>query len=459
MEQCDVLITYEIRNREIENLCLVKRELERRGYKVMFRMQYETFLKTPKPIDAKLVVVPGYYRERAQFYSSSHTVRTTKIVNMLWEQVFNAANEDDPNFVSSIKPWGRSVVHLAWGKRMQERLDKQWGVALDHAPVTGQIALDFLRGSLRNYYDDRKTLYERYQIPQGKRTHLFISSLAYADADMRVIKSAASNGDISRPMKFAELSIETRKQLLDWFEKILEENQDDILIYRPHPEEKKSVELSALAARQKRFLVISDESVKQWVLCCDKIYTWFSTSVAEVYAAGKGCAILRPVEMPYESDIKMFHSAQHITTYEQFKEEFASSEQKMAISPEVLSGYYYVDPDKYSYELVADAIERALKDDRYNLDPPRNNPFKSGGIFNKQRVANALKRAIVKSRIMSKIQKGKFLEGSKFRELLDNVFYVDAKLKKNYVSDEEIRAIEERIEKALKSEPPVADKE
>ena len=55
-ESCDVLLTYETRNREIENLCLLKVELEKRGYSVKIRMQYDTFFRHHRPINARLVV-------------------------------------------------------------------------------------------------------------------------------------------------------------------------------------------------------------------------------------------------------------------------------------------------------------------------------------------------------------------------------------------------------------------
>ena len=245
-----------------------------------------------------------------------------------------------------------------------------------------------------------------------------------------------------------KITAETRRILLDWFERILEENPDDIIIYRPHPEESTVQALLNLAERQPRFRVIAQESVKQWILTCDKIYNWFSTSLAEVYAAGKGCAILRPVELPYLQDIKMFHDAKHIKTYEAFREEFLSQEQTHSVPEERLKEYYYFDETRYSYSLVCDVIERAMQDDRFLLDAPMTNPF-AGGIFNAERIKNLIKRTIAASALMEKISHSNILQGTKFRELLDNVFYVKEKLAKNSASDEEIRAIIHRIDEAF----------
>lgn len=456
VEKCDVLLTYEIRNREIENLCLIKRELERRGYKVLMRMQYGTFFETEKPVDAKVVVIPAYYRERAQFYAASHTLQVKKLINLQWEQIFTSTNEDNPNFLGSIKPWGQSAVHLAWGNHMHDRLVKEWGVKEDHAPITGHVTLDFLRGPLRNYYLSREELFAKYNIPTDKKVHLFISTLAYVKQDKRVVKNAGNKDEIDKANLLADISEHTRDALIDWFDKASGEVSDEIFIYRPHPEETNCVELFELSKKRKNFLVITQESVKQWILSCDKIYTWMSTSVAEVFAAGKTYSILRPVEVPYELDIKMFNSAPHLSSYEEFLNEIKAEKQTMPIPKEALQNYYFVNESKYSFLLVCDVIEKVINDDSYNLDNPLSNPFKKGGVFNKNRIGNFIKRCVVASRLMNKIHNGNSFQNTNFRELLDNVFYVKDKLERNCVSDEEIQEYTERINDALNSDGGVS---
>lgn len=449
VEKCDVLLTYEIRNREIENLCLIRRELERRGYKVLMRMQYGTFFETETPVEAKVVVVPAYYRERAKFYSSSHTIKTDKIVNMMWEQVFTATDEDNPDFLGSIKPWGRKAVHMAWGEQTRKRLIEQWGVDEKNVPVTGHVALDFLRYPLSRYYMDRDTLFDKYGIPKNKKVHLFISSLNFVGADKRVIKYASNDKNSKLISTLAEVSVETRNILVDWFERLLDET-DDIIVYRPHPEELDCSNLVELAKRQDRFLVIGKESVKQWVLACDRLYNWMSTSIAEVYASGKGCTILRPVEIPEEADMRLFKNAPVISTYEDFRNAFVDEGvQAFPIPEETIARYYSINNDKFSYELVADAIEKTLKDDSFSLDEPLDNPFRKGGCFNKERVGNFIKRRLASSSLMEKIHNGSFMNGTHFRENLDNVFYVKNKLNNNYVPEEQIKEIISRIDSAL----------
>ena len=447
MEKYDVLLTYETKNREIENLCLIKRELERRGHTVGVRMQYSTFFETPDPVDAKLIVIPAYYRPRARFYTASHLLSTKKILNMRWEQVYNNQQENDPDPLGSIKEWGRDAVHIAWGARPYKRMTKEWGVPKDHVKMTGHITLDYLRGELRSYFDDKETLAARYGLPKGKRINLFISSLTFVTMHSHVIMNSATNEGMNAILTLVDIAKKTQAELLDWFERILEEFPDDVIVYRPHPEEKDSALLSDLANKNPRFFVISEESIKQWILASDKIYTWMSTSVAEVFAA-KGCSVLRPVDIPYQNDMGTYDGADIIKDYDAFREDFRKDTQNFAISKDVLAEYYYIDPEKYSYELVCDVIEEMLNDDAYLLKEELSNPFK--GIFNKERIKNFIKRRIAASKIMNSISEKDRFKGSKFRYLLDDVIYVKKKLEKNYVSDDEIERITKRIDALFK---------
>ncbi len=447
MEKYDILLTYETKNREIENLCLVKRELERRGYSVGVKMQYSTYFETPEPIEAKLIVIPAYYRPRAKFYTSSHLTTTKKIFDLRWEQVFNNQQEENPNTLSSIKEWGRDAVHIAWGKRPYDRMINEWGVPEQNVKLTGHMTLDYLRGKLRNYFDDKETVFKRYGLPEDKRVNLFISSLSFVTMHSHVVINSASNGKIDTMMRLVEVAKATQKEILSWFEQILDENPNDIIIYRPHPEEKSSELLKKLSEKQPRFYVISEESVKQWILISDKIYTWISTSTAEVYAAGKGCSILRPVEVPHENDMRLYSGAPALTNYEEFKEEFNKNNQEFAISKDMIEQYYYINPERYSYELVCDAIEEVLNDDKYLLNKELPNPF--NGLINVERIKNFIKRSIAKSKFMNSISEKDKFKGSKFRYLLDDVIYVKNKLEKNSVTDEEIEKIIKKIDSVL----------
>lgn len=448
MQKCDILLTYEIRNREIENICLLKYELERRGYSVGLCMQYDTFFKVPEPVEAEVVVIPGYYRPRAIFYTSSHLLKTKKIVNLRWEQVATNEEEADSQTLCSIKSWGFDAVHLAWGKHAVDKMVKEWGVPLQNVKLVGHIGLDYLRGKLRNYFMDKESILKKYNIPINKRINLFISSLVFGSYPAYVMDNSTTNNDSTFNNKRIEETKETQRILLSWFENILEENLEDIIIYRPHPEERNSILLKQLATKQPRFFVIGEESVKQWILISDKIYTWISTSIAEVYSAGKGCSILRPVKIAYENDMCIYDGASFISNYEAFKDDFKQKSQIFNLKEEIIKKHYYIDKNKYSFELACDVIEDVYKNEKYLLKKPLDNPFK--GFFNKEKIGNYIKRIIANSKICNLIYNKNMFPDSKFRYFLDDVIYVREKLKKNYVTNQEIKEILKKIDICLR---------
>ena len=445
IKKYDILLTYEIKNREIENLCLIKRELEKRGYSVGIRMQYEAFFKVPELVEAEVIVIPAYYRSRAKLYTASHMLYTKKIVNLRWEQV--GTNEEDenhsPDALWAIKKWGYDAVHIAWGKHAEDKMVNDWGVPANHVKCTGHITLDFLRGKLRNYFDSRVTLFKKYDIPTDKRIHLFISSFAIGEIPDFVINS----GEYTDQGSIVKETRESQARILEWFDKILSANKEDIIIYRPHPEEKNSLNLKELAKKQSRFLIISDESIKQWILTCDRIYTWVSTSIAEVFMAEKGCSILRPVLVSKKNDIHIYKNANFITTYEAFQEVFCKEEQSFDASEDILRENYYINEKKYSYEMVCDVIEEVYKNDSFLLKKSLVNPFI--GLFNKERIKNVIKRIIAKSKVCNAIYDKNYFSGSRFRYLLDDVIYVREKFKKNFVTEREIENIISKIDMCL----------
>ena len=450
MEKCDVLLTYEIKNREIENLCLIKRELERRGYNVKMCMQYDTYFNVPEPIEAKVIVIPAYYRDRARFYTSSHLVSTKKIVNMRWEQVVSNAVNAKADSLYAIKEWGQGAVHISWGQDSFNTMVKEWGVPEDHVKICGHVTLDYMRRDLVKYYYSREELFKKYRLPANEKVHLFISSFSLSGMHKRVIKHTHTKKYSYLTEQYNKAAAASQKEILKWFEDILNETADDVIVYRPHPEEKNNALLLDLQKKQPdRFFVIGDETIKQWILACDRLYTWASTSIAEVFASGKGCAVLRPVEVPRDNEMTIYNNASTIKTYADFKKEFlADGKQSFPIEESIIRSYYDIDENKYSFERVCDVIEDVLRNDKYTLDQPLSNPF-GKSPFNKYKVENFIKRKLAKSKAMEKVYKKDMFPNSKFRENLDDVFYVKNKLKNNHVTDEEIDAIVARIDKAL----------
>ena len=447
MKQCDFLLTYEIRNREIESICLIKHELERRGYNVQVCEQYRTFFETPKPVDAKVVVIPAYYRPRARYYTSSHVREASKIVNMQWEQI-STESRSQKGGLASIKEWGFDAMHLSWGYDNRERLTKVYGVPEEHVTLTGHVAMDFLRPRLRGYFLSREELLKMYNIPEDKEVCLFISSFVLTDITDRVYEKAAANEKERDTM--AAYRIESQKShamILEWFEKMLQDHPERILIYRPHPEEKNVAVLEKLQEKYENFRVIREQSVRQWILVADQVLTWLSTSIAEVYFAGRECIVLQPVEFSKQTTLRLYEHVSAVRTYEEFDAALRTSGKAFPVPQEDMDHFYWRSEEKLSYELVCDAMEKVLKDDALSLSKPLKNPF--AGLLSADRIKNFIKRRVAASKICAGIRAKDKLKGTTLRKNIDDIFYVKEKLKKNHVTKAEFAEIEARIARAL----------
>lgn len=446
MLKYDVLLTYEIRNREIESVCLLRMELERRGYKVGIVPQYNTFFESPEPVEADVVLVPAYYRDRAKFYASSHTVKTDKIINLQWEQMYRNLDMTGDTYLKATKPWGRSAVHIAWGDKTFERMTEEWHVPARNVTVTGHIAMDFLRGPLARYYMDRETLFKQYDIPADKKVCLFISSFTYQTMHERFLKGMGhvnEDGKSFDAYEYRDITIESQKIVLEWFDRLMSGN-DDIVVYRPHPEEKDSPILAEMCRKHPNFRVISDHSVKQWILTTDKLFVWLSTSIVEAYIAGKSCGILRPIAMPEHIELCIYNDAEFITDYDTFEKAYNSEEISFPMKRENIEAFYYVPHGTYSYQLVADVVEKVLQDDSYTLEQPMKNPFYPR-FFNLERTKNVIKRAVAGSSLCQMIHDKDLLAGTKLRENIDDVIYLRDKLKRHETPQEALDEMSNRM--------------
>ena len=449
MQSCDFLLTYEIKNREAESVCLLKYELERRGYSVLIREQYRPFFEPPEPVDAKVIVVPAYYRDRVRFYTASHTPYVNKVVNLQWEQML-ARSRTGVQALSSIKPWGRGALHLSWGEDNRRRLIDEYHVPESHTALVGHIGMDYLRPPLRNYYLSREDICNRYGLPTDKEICLFISSFAIANSHEKFVEGACTSDEDRMNMEaFRQASRESQKQLIDWFDVLLATSPNKVLVYRPHPEERDNVLIKRMQETHENFYVISDMSVKQWILASDKIFTWASTSISEVFFAEKACLVLNPVPIPKQMTMQLYDNASVITTKDGFLNAANAPITEFPIPEKDIRAVYYSDKTKFSFELACDALERVLHDDSFQLEKPLNNPFK--GPLSSERVKCFIKRCVANSSICNRIHENDRLKGTGIRKNIDDVLYVKEKLAKNHVSDEEFEAMHNRIRRALVS--------
>jgi len=450
MRKTDFLFIYEVKNRELENICLLKYELEKRGYSTELVETWEYVYKYHEPIEAKVVISFAMYNDDVYNYVASFASKMKKVVNLQWEQIFTNADDQKQSF-RTIIGIAQQAVHICWGPYTVRKLVSM-GVPQNNIELTGHIALDFLRPELIDYYSNRTEMCKKYSLPEKYKLHLFISSFSYVGMPEKTLRSEMYQSLSYDPLEFKRISVLSQEAIFQWFRSVLLDNLSDVIIYRPHPAEIGSAILLSMEKEFKNFFVISEESVKQWILIVDKVYTWYSTSVAEVLASGKDCVVLRPCEIPFSMDIPIYQKSKSITTYKEFKEVFLSNEKYVSLQKEILADYYYIDNNEPAYIKICDVLERVITRDEYiihQLNPTINVPLS----FNRQ-VVKYMKYLIVGILgLICKLSLGRWLLsrfGSKYLNIgLDYNFAYKLR-KKNRTSRREIRKIQERIAITLK---------
>ena len=106
-------------------------------------------------------------------------------------------------------------------------------------------------------------------------------------------------------------------------------------------------------------------------MAADSISIWMSTSIAEVYMAGKSCHILRPVPIEHEYDPVIYKGGRYLTTYEEFAAGMAEENPEFPIPKEVIEGYFDPSP-RPAYLRMADLLEEVY------TQPPRDEPMGPG---------------------------------------------------------------------------------
>lgn len=363
MKKNDFLLIYEHKNRELDNLCLLRAELECRGYNVDILCRFDVLkqLKTliaPKP---KVVGCVAAYRTVSNFVQVYRfTGKVKKIINFRWEQVF--ADVHVEKFIPSGE--ARDVAHLCWGQSAYNQL-KSAGIS--KLAITGPLQMDFLIPPMNSIYLSQDDIKAKYGIPKEGKVLLYISSFAYAtmtDTELEYNEKWLGQS--------LDEAVKSEKKSFDYtincLKKLTEDDPTMYVIYRPHPAENSEV-IKGLDTPE-RFIINSDYSVKQWIFAADYIVTWISTSLCEVYYAHKKAVILRPYPVNPISDPVVYKNCRSVSSYEELKHELFS-DVPFPLDEKLINDYYNVIEDKPAYIRTADFFVEVLNNDAYNINDKR----------------------------------------------------------------------------------------
>lgn len=440
--KCDFLILYEVKNREFENVCLIKNELERRGYKVLIRNTWNFTDKLSK-IDAEVVLTPWLYNTSSVYFVATCVKKLRKVVNLQWEQVHTNIDEDSKKSIYNIRGCAKNGIHFSWGTKNRNRLVNECKIDSKNVKIVGNITLDFFRQEFKKYFLSKEELLSKYNLPTSKRILLFISSFAYVNLPEEVLEKTKKKlaSDVK---EFVDISINSQMIILKWIETYLEQNQDVLFIYRPHPAEIENSSLKKLEKCYYNFRVIGEMSIKQWIVWSDNIFTWYSTSAMEVLAANKPLNILRPIKIPKDRELTIANKATTINTYDEFVNATITTQNKFPLSVKTLSKYYEVDKETPVYIKVSDELEGIHKNNVYKIN------FKKFGMPLKDRCKLVIRRIPLFYNYL--YRPIKIISNIFFKKrVAENISYTEEMKLRNQVSNKEYCEINERIHRILES--------
>lgn len=348
----DILILYEHRTREIENVALLKAELLKRGYSVRVENIYSPWLYY---IQAKVVIVPHLYNnQQLNAFCNNYKHNNHHIIDLQYEQVLNDSGEDG---IHNPKGEAAFAHHIAWGESQYNRYVTN-GISPNNVHETGCISMDLFMPMMNSYFLSKEDISKQFGLDGYKEWVLFISSLSFANRTEKELLDYERINPFIR--SFANISDSSYNLILQWLKKAANQFPEIEFIYRPHPAERMTKSLIDLETGCPNIHIIRDLSMRQWAKSCDKVYNWFSTSVVDVYYAGKPCYILRPIDIPDDLEVAILKNAEKITDFNKFESTLKTSEYFYPVPTEDIEFFYGNRKSRMAFLQIADICEKMI---------------------------------------------------------------------------------------------------
>lgn len=452
MIELDFMFIYEHKVRELENLCLMKYELDRRGYRTHIAYIDDAVnALAVKPIYyTKVLCTMACYGDASLRWEAKSFVVFDKVIDLQWENIVYPKDEEREEAFKNYSGIGKDVVRVSWGRQNVTRLLETAHMDPRKVKLVGHVGMDFLRKPLSGYYMSRKELFVKYQIPEEKKVILFASPYYGDTLPQEYLKQMASHfGD--EWLLYYQFMCDSQKIVLQWFEKICRKDPDCIVIFRPHPGHPSNM-AKEIAKNCDNFRIIAGESVKQWILACDKVYTGNSSVVVEAFFARKMCQLLFPLPVTKGFELKMISASKKISKWEEFEKSIYSEIEEFPTPQESIEEIYLVDWDRPSYIRFADMAIEVHDDDYYTLTRKQLRGYLNYSI--PERLIKAVSKLTPLYRIYlsllacDKLKVG-FLE--KQRKRRQKVFEIEKRNSHELTTEEEVTDIIAKIEMAIRS--------
>lgn len=366
MEKYDFILMYEHKVREFDNLCLLKYELDRRGYrtKILYVNDWE-LLQTRKVAYETRVLVIGYcYTSSSIRDYASYRIKFDKVVNLQWEQMITKDQENDSNSFRNLSGLAKEIVHISWGEKNYRRLVEKAGVSPQNVKIAGNITMDLLQPKFKGFYLSRDEICDKYGLSKEKKVCLFIAGFKYLEVSQQKREENIKRFGEGR-RRYLEVAEKEQLTILEWFEQFLKERDDFIIVYRPHPGDS-SPRAEKLADKYDNFVVISELSVKQWIVVCDLVCAWNSTAIFEAFFAGRNPFFLCPYPIPEDQSHPLIAKMNKVQDYSTFYATMTGKKTELGLTKEMVNPYYLVDEETLGYVKVSNELEAVYRNPQYD---------------------------------------------------------------------------------------------
>lgn len=427
----DIVIFYELPERELNNANLLKAEFERRGYSVEIK-DYWNYHELIFPIKYKpklVITQSGYDNGSLERFLLRFKPKITKMLNLRYEQVI--AKKILSSSIHFPSENMKKLSHICWSEHIKKDMINQ-GIPDKKLPVTGDIKTDFSNKRFDSFYKTKKELSEEFNLDNSKEWVLFISSFTFNGKESKNrLLNLNNNLDDARYLQ--RWDIDSKNIIIEWIRRFLKDHPEKEFIYRPHPVEHNVVDedsyITELDKNFSNFHYISKYAIQEWIRPCDYLNTVLSTSIIDVYLLNKQCNILRPIPLDEGLDNPLLINSKAIDNYEDFeKYNINKYDNEFPVSDETINKYYYFG-DKLAYELICDYAEEMINDDFFEEDFYPMNPLLL-------RLKFILKKSLSMPKIIPTVIKSGFSNTSSLHdENIDVIFDKNAKKIKDIVNN------------------------
>lgn len=295
----DVVWLVEHVAREMDVACAVKVLLEHKhGVSVSIRNIYDRVDETLRFKEPKLVVWPFFYTRNALAVDDYLKAWPNAInFNLSWEELFYKsllkAKAPSDDFARN------SVIHHAWGDFFKEYLIAN-NVDKKNIFINGQPAYQLYRHPYSRYYNSREWLAQKYDISVNNRWIFFPENYRWAFGG-KIDLFAKLGGDKSEMLEMQSFCRDSLQTVLDWCNTVAKKEGISV-VFRTRPATNSRLIQGFfnenVGEKSPRLHFIKEESVREWILASDIVFSSFSTSLIESAVAGKPTFMAEPIDIP-----------------------------------------------------------------------------------------------------------------------------------------------------------------